>query len=108
MMDKMMILRGVAAALNVTTDSILSKRRDARISEARHAAMYLLYEMSGDSYPTIGEFLHRDHSTVIHGYNKVARRCAASPDYARCIDSVRTGLMASPSTIPGWGMCAPA
>ncbi len=36
--------------------------------------MYLCRKLTDNSFPTIGEHFGRDHSTVIHAYNLIARR----------------------------------
>ena len=111
-MDKMLILSGVARAFNLHTDSLLGYRRDQRVAAARHVAMYLLREMSGDTWQAIGEFLHRDHSTIIHGYKKIERRMLDSPEYGAWVRSARVAIeLSAPTasvTISGFGLCAAA
>ena len=36
--------------------------------------MYLCRKLTDNSFPVIGEHFGRDHSTVIHAYNLIARR----------------------------------
>ena len=111
-MDKMLILSGVARAFNLHTDSLLGYRRDQRVAAARHVAMYLLREITGDSYPALGKFFNRDHSTIIHGYKKVERRMLDSPEYGAWVRSARVAIeLSAPTasvTIPGFGLCAAA
>ena len=48
------------------------KKRDRGIAFPRQVAMYLARELTDYSLPEIGkEFGKRDHSTVIHAYNKI-------------------------------------
>lgn len=52
--------------------SMLSLRRDAVVIQARHVAMYLSRELTDRSFPEIGRlFGGKDHSTIVHAYNKV-------------------------------------
>lgn len=54
-----------------------SERRARHISHPRQLAMYLARQLTPSSYPMIGrEFGGKDHSTVIHALNQVARRLA--------------------------------
>ena len=92
MMDKMQILWGVAYAHNVTTERLLGRQRDQKISEARAIAMYLLRELSGDTWQGIGRFLNKDHSSVMCGYHKVKRRMRAAPAYGRWVGTVRAAI----------------
>ncbi len=63
----------VAAEMDVPGDDIVSKKRSADIAWARQVAMYLARELTDSSLARIGEFFSgRDHSTVLHSYNKVA------------------------------------
>lgn len=51
---------------------MISKSRSNDIAKPRQIAMYLCKNMTGVSLENIGELLGgRDHSTVIHGINKV-------------------------------------
>lgn len=93
-LDMDLILMGVAYAFHVTCKDIQSEHRlDQKISAARHVAMYLLYELSGQSYPAVGKFLHRAHSTVMHGYKKTAARIMAEPGYKSLIDHIRSAIL---------------
>lgn len=63
----------VSAELDVPADDIVSKKRSADIAWARQVAIYLSRELTDNSLARIGEaFGGRDHSTVLHSYNKVA------------------------------------
>lgn len=67
------ILSLVAAELDTPEDDIISKKRSADIAWARQVAIYLCRELTDNSLARIGEFFGgRDHSTVLHSYNKVA------------------------------------
>ncbi len=67
------ILSLVAAELDTPEDDIVSKKRSADIVWARQVAIYLCRELTDNSLARIGEFFGgRDHSTVLHSYNKVA------------------------------------
>lgn len=56
----------------VTVKEIKATKRTQNIVLARQVAMYLAREMTDNSLPKIGkEFGGRDHSTVLHAYNKI-------------------------------------
>ena len=55
--------------------NFFTKKRTQNIAYPRQIAMYLCREMADFSYPRIGEFFGgRDHTTVIHAYEKIVKR----------------------------------
>jgi len=62
----------VCEHFHITKEQMISKSRSNDIAKPRQIAMYLCKNMTGVSLENIGELLGgRDHSTVIHGINKV-------------------------------------
>ncbi|WP_161980937.1 chromosomal replication initiator protein DnaA [Streptococcus sp. S784/96/1] len=56
----------------VSVKEIKSTKRNQNIVLARQVAIYLTREMTDNSLPKIGkEFGGRDHSTILHAYNKI-------------------------------------
>lgn len=56
----------------VNVKEIKGAKRVQNIVHARQVAMYLAREMTDNSLPKIGkEFGNRDHTTVMHAYNKI-------------------------------------
>ena len=63
----------VASYFKVKLEDLHSKKRNQRIAYPRQVAMYLSRELTDTSLPQIGQFFGgRDHSTVLHAYNKVS------------------------------------
>ncbi len=66
------IISVVADYFKLTVDDLKGKKRSKDIANARMIAMYLCRVLTDESYPRIGlEFGGRDHSTAIHGYEKI-------------------------------------
>lgn len=64
----------VADEYNIKIDEFSSKKRIRTISFPRQIAMYLCRELTDLSLPKIGEeFGGRDHTTVIHAYEKISK-----------------------------------
>ncbi len=64
----------VANYYGITADDITSKKRTTAIAYPRQIAMYLSRKMLELSTPKIGElFGGRDHSTIIHGCDKIVK-----------------------------------
>jgi chromosomal replication initiator protein len=67
------ILSVVAQHYGVSEEDLIGRSRRRAISIPRQMCMYLVREEIGTSLPQIGEFLGgRDHTTVIHGCEKIA------------------------------------
>jgi chromosomal replication initiator protein len=65
------------AVLKVTGHSqslIFSNRREKNVALARHIAMYLTIELTGKSYPKVGEMYQKDHSSVHNACRKIRNR----------------------------------
>lgn len=62
----------VAEHYNITPTEIYSKNKSRNISHPRQVVMYLTRRLTEESVTDIGKTLGgRDHSTVIHGYDKI-------------------------------------
>ncbi len=72
----------VAQFYNLKVEDFESKRRTRSISFPRQIAMFLCRELTDMSLPKIGEeFGGRDHTTVIHAYDKITRDKAADNQF---------------------------
>jgi chromosomal replication initiator protein len=68
------IQRVVAEFFHIRLADLKSKKRTQHIAFCRQVAMYLCRKLTDCSFPAIGDQFGRDHSTVIHAYNLIARR----------------------------------
>ena len=67
-----LILSETARYFQLAMDELLSLKRDRRLVDPRHIAMYLCRELTDLSLPQIGmRFGGRDHSTVMHATTKI-------------------------------------
>lgn len=70
--DSTHIRKIVSSYFNVTIEELDSPKRNKDISYPRQVAMYLIRTITDLSLPRIGTiFGGRDHSTVLHAYNKI-------------------------------------
>jgi chromosomal replication initiator protein len=68
------IQSAVCEIFHVSLADLRGDKRPQSIAYPRHIAMYLSRELTDASLPKIGtKFGGRDHSTVLHGVNKIAR-----------------------------------
>jgi len=65
------ILESTAQNYNVSVEDLIGNRRQADLVLPRHTAMYLMRKELKLSFPKIATIMGRDHTTVIHAYNKM-------------------------------------
>lgn len=88
-----MIKDVVSQHYNVQISDFESKRRTRNITYPRQIAMYLCRELTDLSLPKIGEgFGGRDHTTVIHAYDKISNEINASSDFKNTILYLKKSL----------------
>src|SRR6266849_4759557 len=68
------IQKTVSDFFHIRLAELKSKRRPQHIAFCRQVAMYLCRKLTDSSFPAIGTAFDRDHSTVIHACNLIARR----------------------------------
>jgi chromosomal replication initiator protein len=84
-----LIVEVVAEYYGITVDQMISKNKSKNITEPRQIAMYLCRELTNNPLESIGKLLGgRDHSTIIHGANKVADEYKRNDEYKKQIDSI--------------------
>jgi hypothetical protein len=84
------ILGEVAEKHNLPAADIFKDRRVRHIVRARQEAMWRCSEETGYSYPRIGRFFGRDHTTVMH---------ACRVHAARMAEGVATSPLAKPDAV---------
>ncbi|EKU71144.1 chromosomal replication initiator protein DnaA [Selenomonas sp. F0473] len=82
------IERMVCTHFKVTSEDIRSSKRSNDIAFPRQVAMYLCHELTDVSWPTIGGFFNRDHSTVIHAHKKIQSLTSEDPETDALIKSL--------------------
>lgn len=65
------VLRWVSEKTGLSQDEILSKNRTKRLVVARAQVAKILRNYLGFSYPEIGQFLSRDHSSAMNLVNRI-------------------------------------
>ena len=72
-----LIIETVAEHYNLSTEQIISSKRDECLVKPRHIAMYLCDDMIKTPVSLIGAaFGNRNHSTVIYARNKMLKNLA--------------------------------
>ena len=87
------ILDAVSSHFNVKIDEIKSKKRNQPITNARQVYMYLTREILNESLLNIGKTIDRDHSTVIHGIEKIEEKIKNDKNFEASIMSLKDKIM---------------
>jgi chromosomal replication initiator protein len=86
------IQKTVADFFHIRLADLKSKKRTQHIAFCRQVAMYLCRKLTDNSFPVIGEHFGRDHSTVIHAYNLIARRVGNDSAFRMSIEKIEREL----------------
>jgi len=88
--DIKLLLRTVADHYNLSTEELISKRRDRKTTLARGVAIYLMREGYNCSLTEVGKELGgRNHATILHGYEKLASELSTNPNLANLISEIK-------------------
>ena len=83
------IQQQVADHFSLTLEQLTGRGRTQEVATARHIAMFLIRNLIGSHFTTIGlHFGNRDHSTVIHAVSTVERRSENDPAFARLVEDL--------------------
>ncbi len=83
----------VANYYNITRDEINTKNRSKRIAYPRQIAMYLSRRLVDESLPKIGAAFNRDHTTIIHGCDKIAKEAKINPELQSILLSLEVSIV---------------
>jgi chromosomal replication initiator protein len=85
------VVKIVSDFYNIDEESIYNKTRRKEVVRPRQMIMYLLREDFGISFPSIGEKIGgRDHTTVIHSYEKVKSEIKKDATMAQEVAQLRS------------------
>ena len=86
-----LIIEVVSDHFNISVDQMISKNRSSGISKPRQIAMYLCKTMVSEvSLDTVGSLLGgRDHSTIIHGVNKITDEIETNETMAATVETIK-------------------
>ena len=80
----------VAKYFNIDKKDLISTKKSNDIAYPRQIAMYLCRTIGQMSFPKIGsEFGNRDHTTVMHAFNKIEKEVKENTNTKLIVDSVK-------------------
>ena len=91
-----LIKSATARHFQTDVETLASRNRDRRTSNARNIAIFLTREMTNLSLPQIGSLYGgRDHSTVLNSINRVESLISVDPEVTSAVDSLRATIHSS-------------
>lgn len=82
-----LIVDVIAEHFNITTNEIYSVNKSRNIAYPRQIAMYLCRKLTDFSLSDIGKVMgNRDHTTILHGIDKVEKNIKKDPSMQNTID----------------------
>lgn len=89
-----LILDVVGKHFSFKPEDFKSKKRPKDLAFARHVAMYLCSELTDLSLPKIGDqFGGRDHTTVIHARDKIAKEVTENTQTALVVENLKKKIL---------------
>ncbi len=87
------VMRVVSDFYGIDESSVSEKGRKKEVIKPRQVIMYILREDFDISFPSIGDKVgNRDHSTVIHSYEKIKNDLKNNPELVQEIEHIRSML----------------
>ena len=91
-LDMSSIMKATADYFNTSIEAIKSKKRTNSIVVPRQVAMYLCRNLTQKPVTDIGRAFGRDHSTVLHGCERVKDMLEVEPDIKRGVQEIQERL----------------
>ena len=81
------IVKEAERLFKVHRRDILGPARYGFVVQVRHA-VFLALRLRGNSFPQVGRYLDRDHSTIIYGCRKAEAQMKVDPEYREKIEAL--------------------
>ena len=87
------VIAQVCAFYNIDSQALTSKRRDKKVTQARHVAIYLLRELAQATLKDIGLLMgNRDHTTIRYALTKVAEAKATDSSFKSQLNTINASI----------------
>lgn len=87
-----LIKEKVSEFFNMKIEDFNAKKRTKSIVYPRQIAMYLCREMTDLSLPRIGEEFGRDHTTIMHAYDKIYSDMEIDPELKNILNELKNRI----------------
>ena len=87
------IIDGVSNTFGVTSSDIRSDKRQAEITQARQAAMYIIKEITDLTLKDIGGYFGKNHATVVHSVRQCKEKMDDSASFKSTVNNIIRDFM---------------
>lgn len=87
------IVDEVARHYNISPKEIKGSSRSKSTAEARQVAIYIARDLTKQSFPIIGEFFEKKHTTVLYSYEKIKEEIPRNNSLAGNISAITQKVM---------------
>lgn len=100
------VISVVASCFGTTSEAVAGRSKMRHIVRARQVAAYVIAQDFAASSTTVGLWLGRDHSTILHAIRSVRRALdAGDPAITQAIETVRHGQVRRICTAASYAAC---
>jgi len=89
------IVKIISEHYELKDEDMFKKTRTKHLVKARQFLIYFLREITQLSYTSIGEFLKKDHTTIIYSYEKIVKEMKKNPLLSQEIEILKSKIMES-------------
>ena len=82
------IVDSVASYYNISPKDIKGSSRSAKIAEARQVSIYLCRDLTKQSFPAIGDFFDKKHTTILYSYDKIKAELQTNNALAHTVTAI--------------------
>ncbi len=82
------IVDEVASYYNISPKELKGTGRSAKVAEARQVAIYLCRDLTQQSFPDIGKFFEKKHTTILYSYDKIKEELKINNALASSVSTI--------------------
>lgn len=86
------IIDEIAHYYNVSSKDMKGTSRSQKIAEARQMAIYLARDLTNLSFPAIGDYFGKKHTTIIYSYDKIKKELNTNSILAQTVSNITNKL----------------
>ena len=87
------IIKAVAKYFEISDTDILGKDRSSKIAEPRKIAMYMVRDMTNESFPKMGKIFGKDHTTVKYAVDSLEEQLKTDSVLREKIQDVKNSVL---------------
>lgn len=86
------VVNEVSKVYNVSIEDIFSKKQNAEITHARKVSMFIIRQVTGMAYKSIGKEFGKNHATVLYSCDNIEKLCITDESEEKKIINIMKNL----------------